>query len=101
MSYVPMSEPLPLIDVVLVEAPACHLCVDAAAVLADAAARDPRVNVRRVDLASEEGRAIARTHRVPMPPIVVIDGVLLGWGRLSRGKLCERLEELASTGASS
>ena len=81
------------IQVVLVEAAACHLCKDAAdalAVFADA----HRIEVRRVDLASDEGRAIARRTRAPMPPIVLVDGELLGWGRLSRGKLGARIDLL-------
>ena len=86
------------IDVVLVEAPACHLCHDASEALDDAA-RSYRLAVRRVDIASPEGRAVVRQHRAPMPPVVVVDGELLGWGRLSRGKLRRRLEALAGVGA--
>lgn len=86
------------IEVVLVEAPACHLCEDAARAI-EAIARERALSVRRVDIASAEGRAIVRRHRAPMPPIVSIDGALLGWGRLSRGKLRRRLDELTSSGA--
>ena len=84
------------IEVVLVEAPVCHLCHDASEVLHDAA-RSYRLTVRRVDIASPEGRAIIRQHRAPMPPVVVVDGELLGWGRLSRGKLRRRLEGLSAS----
>lgn len=86
-----------VIDVVLVEAAACHLCDDAGSTLEEAAREYPLV-VRRVDIASPEGRAVVREHRAPMPPIVFVDGELLGWGRLSRGKLRRRLDELAARG---
>ncbi len=90
--------PTHLIEVVLVEAPACHLCEDAARALKQIA-RERALSVRQVDIASAEGRAIVRRHRAPMPPVVIIDGELLGWGRLSRGKLQRRLDELTSSGA--
>lgn len=82
------------IEVVLVEAPACHLCQDAADAL-EKLGRERPVLVRRVDIGSAEGRAIVRRHRAPMPPVVLVDGQLLGWGRLSRGKLRRRLDDLA------
>jgi len=85
------------IEVVLVEAHACHLCDDAKAALEDAA-RQYALSVQCVDIASAEGRAVVRAHRAPMPPVVVVDGRLLGWGRLSRGKLRRRLEELTAGG---
>ena len=94
----PPGTPAP-IDVVLVEAPACHLCHDASQTLDDAA-RSYRLTVRRVDIASPAGRAIIRQHRAPMPPVVIVDGELLGWGRLSRGKLRRRLEALAGSARS-
>lgn len=91
-------DPTRPVEVVLVEAPACHLCEDAARTL-DELAREVPLSVRRVDIASAEGRAIVRHHRAPMPPVVIVDGELLGWGRLSRGKLQRRLDELTASGA--
>ncbi len=92
-----MIEPMnsEVVEAVLVEAVACHLCDDAAQLLAHAE-REGKLRVRRVALESDEGRAIARATRAPMPPIVLIDGELLGWGRLSRGKLDRRLTHLAA-----
>ncbi|MBI4932926.1 MAG: glutaredoxin family protein [Actinobacteria bacterium] len=86
------------IEVILVEADACHLCEDAKSAL-EAMAAEHRLQLRRVDLSSVEGRAIMRSTRAPMPPIVIIDGELLGWGRLSRGKLRRRLEQLEQRGS--
>lgn len=93
-----LSGPGAAIEIVLVEAAACHLCDDAVHALAAAAAVYP-LTIRRVDIASPEGRELVRRFRAPMPPIVVIDDQLLGWGRLSRGKLRGRLEELTAAGA--
>ena len=90
---VPVEQARPLVDAVLVESVACHLCDDAASVLGEAE-RAGKIRVRRVALDSEEGRAIARASRAPMPPIVLMDGELLGWGRLSRGKLQRRLSQI-------
>lgn len=86
-------EPQPTIRVVLVQSEPCHLCADAASAI-DAMMPEHHLEVRRVDLSSTEGKAIMREHRAPMPPLVLIDGQLLGWGRLSRGKLRHRLAEL-------
>lgn len=98
-----MIEPMnsEAVEAVLVEAVACHLCDDAAQLLANAES-EGKLRVRRVALESEEGKAIARATRAPMPPIVLINGELLGWGRLSRGKLDRRLTDLAArTGGAS
>ena len=86
------AQPIP---VVVVESAGCHLCDDAMRTL-DALAADYPLQIERVDLESDDGRAIARTTRSPMPPIVLVDGKLLGWGRLSRGKLRRRLAELTA-----
>ena len=86
------------IEAVLVEAVACHLCDDAAHLLTNAES-EGKLRVRRIALESEEGKAIARATRAPMPPIVLINGELLGWGRLSRGKLDRRLTDLAARAA--
>ena len=70
-----MIEPthLEAVEAVLVEAVACHLCDDAAQLLASAE-REGKLRVRRIALESEEGKAIARATRAPMPPIVLING---------------------------
>ena len=80
------------VRVMVVTSPACHFCADAQAVLADLARTHP-LDVRTVDMATDEGRAIVREHGAPMPPVVLVEGKLLGWGRLSRGKLRRRLDE--------
>ena len=72
--------------VTVVTSPACHFCADAQETLAEFARAYP-LDVRTVDMASDEGRAIVRRHRAPMAPVVLVDDQLIGWGRLSRGKL--------------
>lgn len=70
----------------LVTSAACILCEQARAVL-DRVAADHSLRIRAVDLASEEGSALARRHRVPFPPIVLLDGDLHAYGRLSERRL--------------
>lgn len=92
------SAPAAAREVVVVEAAGCHLSDDALHALVQVGADYP-LSVRRVDIASSEGRAFVRRFRAPMPPVVVVRGELLGWGRLSRGKLRRRLDQLATAGA--
>ena len=40
-----------------------------------------------VDLDSPAGRAALARWRVPFPPIVLVDGSLFGYGRISERKL--------------
>jgi thioredoxin-like negative regulator of GroEL len=75
------------IDVVYVTAPRCHFCERGRDVLADLADRYPR-QVREVVLTSDEGREIAARWRVPYPPVLLVDGQLAGYGRLSAGGSC-------------
>ena len=76
----------------MVTSPACHFCADAQEAVAEFARAYP-LDVRTVDMASEEGRAIVRQHGAPMAPVVLVDGQLIGWGRLSRGKLERCLDQ--------
>ena len=78
-------------EVVVVSAPACHLCADAQAALAELATDHP-LDVRVVEAASDEGRRIVTAHRPGMFPIVLVDGALFSVGRLPRGKLRRLLE---------
>jgi hypothetical protein len=75
-------------EVVYVTAERCHFCDRGRAVLAERASRHPLL-VRVVALTSDEGRALAARWRVPYPPIVLVQGKLAGYGRLS-SKALER-----------
>ena len=86
-----------VVDVLVVTAPRCHFCEDAIRLLDEFAEVTP-VSVRTVPLASPEGRYLVAKHRVPFPPIVLIDGEYFGHGRISRRKLESHLGRLSTTG---
>lgn len=73
-------------EVDLLTTSGCHFCVHARDVLERLSAEFP-IRVREVDLESVEGAAALRRWRVPFPPIVLVDGELFGYGRISERKL--------------
>ncbi|MCL1693426.1 MAG: glutaredoxin [Actinomycetia bacterium] len=81
------------VDVVLVTAPRCHFCNDAAELLEDLRARY-RIAIREVALQSDEGADIAARFRVPFPPVLLIEGDYFGHGRISRRKLTKALDAM-------
>lgn len=84
------------IDIVLVGAPACHYCDEASKILDDLGMRVP-LKVRKVELHSDEGRALAVAHRIPFPPLLLINGTYFGYGRISQRKLEQHLAKLNNT----
>lgn len=87
-----VSEP---VNVVLVTAPSCHFCDEATDLLEDLGQLTP-LAVRTVPLSSDEGRSLLVLYRVPFPPILVVEGVFFGYGRISRRKLGDHLARLAN-----
>ena len=83
------------IRVTLVTTQGCHFCDDAEEILAHLSQTFP-LSIDLVPLASETGRNLLVEHRVPYPPIVLVDGSFFGYGRLSRRRLEQRLAELDS-----
>lgn len=81
--------------VLIVSAPACHLCADAESALAEFA-QSYALNIRAVEASSEDGRRVVATHRPGMFPVVLVDGALFSVGRLPRGKLRKLLEARAA-----
>lgn len=79
------------VEVVLVTAQACRLCDEAKDVLTEVSHHTPLV-MHEVPLLSYEGRQLAAAHRVPHVPLLFVDGVLFGYGRISRRKLERHLE---------
>jgi len=79
-----MTEPAS--RVILVTAPACHLCDRARRVVARLESARP-LAVSEVQWRSPEGQELVRRDGVPFPPALYIDGVLAGYGRLSEGRL--------------
>lgn len=82
------------VDVTLVTATGCHLCIEAERLLEELSETIP-LAVRTVSLLSDEGRDLAVRHRVPFPPIMIIRDVFFGYGRVSRRKLENHLTRLA------
>jgi hypothetical protein len=81
------------VDVVLVTAAGCHFCDEAGRLLDELGQLTP-LAVRTVPLASDEGRSLLVRHRVPFPPILLVDGAFFGYGRISRRKLSNHLAGL-------
>jgi hypothetical protein len=79
--------------VILVEAPACHLCEDAKSALTVLAQSYP-MTVHVVSIGEEPGRTLMQHHRAPMSPLVLLDGQYFSSGRLPRRKLERHLARL-------
>lgn len=86
-----MPEPISrTVRVTYVTSPDCHYCEHGRTVLAELGERVP-LDVREVTLDSDEGRQLLVTHRFAFPPAVIVDGRLLGHGRLSPRRLARQL----------
>jgi hypothetical protein len=86
------------IQVQLVTAPGCHFCDDAQRMLHTQKDRFP-LTIELVPLLSETGRYLVARHRVPFPPILLIEGEFFGYGRLSQRRLEQRLIQLMTAKA--
>jgi glutaredoxin len=71
----------------------CALCEHAKQVLTRVGADHP-LEVTEIDLASEPGRALAGQAGVLFAPGVLVDGRLLGYGRLSERRLRRALQRM-------
>ena len=85
-----MTEPAH-IAVTMVWTAACHYCADASAALAELSRAYP-LRVEQVEATSPAGMALLAQHRVPMFPLVLVDGAFFSYGRLPRGKLRKLLQ---------
>lgn len=95
MTTHPAQRPPSVPRLTLVTMPACHYCEDAHEVLARLES-EGRVAVRTLDAESPEGRTLIDLHRPSMFPLVLVDGDVLGSGRLSRHRLARALGMTAS-----
>jgi glutaredoxin len=84
------------IGVLVVTSPGCHFCEDALRLLDELAETSP-LQIETVPLSSERGRTLLVRHRVPFPPIVLVDGEFFGYGRISRRQLEARLMSLMAS----
>ena len=82
-------------EIVVVTSPGCHLCVSALAEIEELATEFP-LNLRTVEIGSPEGADILRAHRPPAPPVFLVDGQFLGFGRLPVRKLRKLLQKRVS-----
>ncbi len=88
----PFPSAAPPLLVKLVTSPGCHYCEHAREVLERVGAEVP-LQVSEVDLDSPAGQAALARWRVPFPPMVILDGELFGYGRISERKLRAALVE--------
>lgn len=87
-----------VVEITLVTQTDCHLCQQAADVLARLVADYP-IRVTTVDLASAEGQRLAHDGGVWFPPGVFIDGEPFSYGRVSQRKLRRELDRRLHTKA--
>jgi len=73
----------------------CALCEHARQVLTQVGADHP-LEITEIDLASEQGRALAARAGVMFAPGVLLDGRPFGYGRLSERRLRRALGRLAT-----
>ena len=76
--------------VTVVRSASCHLCEDALTALAELGTAYP-LSVETVEAMDPRGVALVREHRVPIYPLVLVDGVFFSFGRLPRKKLVRLL----------
>lgn len=75
-----------MIEVVVVSSADCRLCERAKEALGRVG-KDYPLQVREVPLATPEGRRVALESGAPFPPVILLDGLLFSYGRLSERKL--------------
>jgi glutaredoxin len=73
----------------------CAYCQHARKVLA-AVSGDHPLEVTEISLGSEQGRALAVQAGVQFAPGLLVDGRLLGYGRISERRLRRTLQRLAA-----
>lgn len=83
--------------ITLVHTDACHYCADADEALAAIASEYP-LRVDRIAADEPAGRSLVAEHRVPMFPLVLVDGAFFSFGRLPRKKLRKLLGSRQSAG---
>lgn len=80
------------LEVTIVTSPLCHLC-DRAHQIFETLRSEVDIALNMVGLDTPEGRAAQARWRAPFPPVVIIDGELFGYGRISERKLMKHLAD--------
>ena len=83
------------VHVTLLTAEGCHYCAFAREVLARLAHESP-LDVGEIPLHSPDGSRLALRDGIAIPPGIYLNGEFFGYGRLSEGKLRQRLAALRS-----
>lgn len=78
------------LELTLVTAADCALCSHGREVLAKLSEELP-LRVSEIDLDSAEGKALAERFPLVFPPILIADGAVLSYGRLSEKRLRKEL----------
>ena len=79
-------------DVVILTQTGCHFCEMATEILGSLGAEFD-LEVRHVNLASQEGKLIAQKVGLPIPPGILIDDELFSYGRPSERRLRREFEK--------
>jgi hypothetical protein len=82
------------IRVTLFTAPGCHFC-DATLQMLEQLGESFPISVDLMPIGSQAGRGIVVQHRIPFPPVLLLNGSFFGYGRISRRKLEQRLIEIS------
>lgn len=80
------------IELTLVVADRCALCSHAREVLA-AIGHDLPLRVAEVNLESDQGQALAERVPLVFPPVLLRDGAVMSYGRLSERRLRKELAD--------
>lgn len=92
------SDGSPEVLITIVESTACHFCRDAEQALAELSGEYP-LRVEHLQAIQPVGAALVVRHRVPMLPLVLVEGRYFSHGRLPRGKLRHLLDARRAEGA--
>ena len=91
-----MGEPMASIQVTLLTAEGCHYCAHAKEILARLAQEWP-LAVEEISIHTPDGSERALRDGIAFPPGIYVNGALFGYGRLSEGKLRQRLAKLVTS----
>jgi glutaredoxin len=83
--------PADIREVTLLTQPDCKWCEHAKKVLASVATDYPLM-VTEIDLHTPEGQQLTATNPIPYAPGILLDGALVGFGRLSERALRRALK---------
>ncbi len=72
----------------------CHSCAEAKAIFDEALTNYPNIKIEEIDIASEEGQALASKYSVMASPGIIIEGELFSTGGVDKDKLLSKLASM-------